>query len=534
MSLSSTLRSRHNARSVRQNADNTLLAHLGYKPEFRREFSMFETIAFAFSIMGVCSALSATFWFPLVAGGHVGMTFGWLVPSLFVLCVVSSLAELTSAMPTSAGIYYFAAKLAPEKHMPLISWIAGWSNVTGQIALLCSIEYTAAQMVTTAIAVGTDGNVNLGLAPTYGIMLAFLFSHAIVCSAATRVIARMTFVYAFVYVGTTIGAGIALLVVSRNNGVTASEAFGSLENNTGWTNNGWAFLLSFSDAMWTLTGYDAAAHIAEEVSGAAWSSPIAMVVGVAATEVLGFFLLIGMSFSTTSVSRLLATSLSLPAGQLFLDAFGKTGMLVLWTIMMTIQWINGVTQGIDASRVTFALARDNGLPGSRWLKIVSRRTDTPVNAVWFVMFMSAVIGLFSLSATALASLSGAAVVGLYSSYAIPIFLRVTSGRKRFKPGPFSLGRFSVPIGITAVSYCLFVVVFMSFPFTQQIRQASDMNFTFVIVAAVFIFSALSWVISARWWFTGPVPNIDTSESETKAESLEGKEKEAEVNVTEQL
>jgi len=275
--------------------------------------------------------------------------------------------------------------------------------------------------------------------------------------------------------------------------------------------------------MWTLTGYDAAAHIAEEVSGAARSSPIAMVVGVAATEILGFFLLIGMSFATTSVPRLLATSLSLPAGQLFLDAFGKKGMLVLWTVMMSIQWINGVTQGIDASRVTFALARDNGLPGSRWLKIVSKRTDTPVNAVWFVMFMSAVVGLFSLSATALASLSGAAVVGLYSSYAIPIFLRITTGRKKFKPGPFSLGRFSVPIGTIAVSYCLFVCVLMSFPFTETIRQASDMNFTFVIVMAVFIFSALSWVVSARRWFTGPVPNIDTGGSETKTGSLDEKE-----------
>lgn len=34
-----------------------------------------------------------------------------------------------------------------------------------------------------------------------------------------------------------------------------------------------------------------------------------------------------------------------------------------------------------------------------------------------------------------------------------------------------------------------------------------LDYAVVIVLGVFIFSALSWVISARKWFLGPVPNI---------------------------
>lgn len=56
----------------------------------------------------------------------------------------------------------------------------------------------SAQMIATAISVGTDGTVNLGPAPMYGILIALLLSHAIACSAATQVIARLSLVYAVV------------------------------------------------------------------------------------------------------------------------------------------------------------------------------------------------------------------------------------------------------------------------------------------------------------------------------------------------
>ena len=60
---------------------------------------MIEVIAFSFSIMGVVASVTSTFSFPLVSGGHVGMIFGWLIPSLFVLTVAASMAEMASSMP---------------------------------------------------------------------------------------------------------------------------------------------------------------------------------------------------------------------------------------------------------------------------------------------------------------------------------------------------------------------------------------------------------------------------------------------------
>ena len=57
----------------------------------------------------------------------------------------------------------------------------------------------------------------------------------------------------------------------------------------------------------------------------------------------------------------------------------------------------------------------------------------------------------------------ASVIGLYTSYIVPIFLRITSGRDRLVPGPFSLGKWYMPIGIVAVSWVTFITVLLVFP-----------------------------------------------------------------------
>lgn len=58
------------------------------------------------------------------------------------------LAGLYSAMPTTGGLYYFAAKLS-QRHdmtwmMPIVTWLTGWFNVLGNVALVASIDWSLA------------------------------------------------------------------------------------------------------------------------------------------------------------------------------------------------------------------------------------------------------------------------------------------------------------------------------------------------------------------------------------------------------
>ncbi|KAG9313229.1 amino acid transporter [Chiua virens] len=510
------------------NADNELLAQLGYKAEFKREFSvrnarsrnglfierrrvkMLETIAFSISIMGVIASITSTFSFVLVSGGHVGMVWGWFIPCFFVMAVALSMAELASSMPTSAGLYYFSSKLAPPKYAPLASWITGWANITGQVTLVCSIDFTCAQMITSAITVGSDGAIVLSSGATYGILLTILFCHGLVCSAATHILARLNLFYVIVNGGTTVAAIVAFLVCSGDNKVSTKDAFTLFENNTGWANNGWAFLLAFTAPMWTLTGYDSAAHISEEVAGAQRSAPIAIILGVASTEILGWLVLIAASFATKSVSSLLTTDLPLPMGTTISKCARKArhvGNLEFYH--------RCAVRDLELPRVltprvwSLHLLGITLSPGSRWWKQINRHTQTPVNAVWFVMVCAAICGLLGFSAAALSSLAGASVIGLYVSYATPIFLRITSGRGALTPGYFSLGRWYMPIGVIAVSWVAFIVVLLLFP-PSQTATAEGMNYAVVIILGVFMFASISWVVSAHKWFHGPIKNIDAT------------------------
>ena len=73
----------------------------------------------------------------------------------------------------------------------------GWANVIGLVTLVCGADYECAQMITTAIAVNSDGDILASNGATYGIFLGILFSHGIISSATTRVLGRLNIFYFF-------------------------------------------------------------------------------------------------------------------------------------------------------------------------------------------------------------------------------------------------------------------------------------------------------------------------------------------------
>jgi amino acid transporter len=82
---------------------------------------------------------------------------------------------------------------------------------------------------------------------------------------------------------------------------------------------------------------DSAAHIAEETAGAARAAPIAILVGVGVTEILGWLYYIAASYATTSVADIMETKLALPLGQVYLNVLGKKGALALWCSITLLQ-----------------------------------------------------------------------------------------------------------------------------------------------------------------------------------------------------
>ena len=107
----------------------------------------------------------------------------------------------------------------------------------------------------------------------------------------------------------------------------------------------------------------------------------------------------------------------------------------------------------------WSFARDHGLPFSHIWARVNTRFGVPVNAVWFMVVFAFLLGLPMLkSYVAFSAVVSISTIGLYISYAIPIFLRVTVSRKQFVKGAFHLGIMSIPIAIMAIAWVLLITV----------------------------------------------------------------------------
>src|SRR5437773_7131041 len=120
--------------------DEQRLAELGYTQELGRACSSFTNFAISFTIISVLAGCFTNFSFAWTAGGPVGISIGWPVLCLFVLLVAFSMAELTSAMPTAGGPYWWAAKLGGKGW----SWMTGWFNIVGLIGIVAGVGYGCA------------------------------------------------------------------------------------------------------------------------------------------------------------------------------------------------------------------------------------------------------------------------------------------------------------------------------------------------------------------------------------------------------
>lgn len=84
-----------------------------------------------------------------------------------------------------------------------------------------------------------------------------------------------------------------------------------------------------------------------------------------------------------------------------------------------------------ASRMLYAFARDNGLPYSAIFASIHPTLRVPLNALLLTTGSVLLLGsLFLLSATAFNAILSASVVFLGLSYAFPVFINISTGRKR--------------------------------------------------------------------------------------------------------
>jgi amino acid transporter len=501
--------------------DRAHLHSLGYAQELNRGMGTFSNFAISFSIISILAGGFTSFWIGATFGGPLVITIGWVVVGFFALLVGMSMGEICSAYPTAGGLYYWSAKLA-RNNGPVASWFTGWFNFIGQIGVIASVDYALAKYVVRFInlfggdeAIITEKPINWFL-----MFLVMLVLHGLLNTFGVTVVRILGDVSVWWHVvGVAIIFGV--LFIGPDSTQSASYLF-EWQNSGPWESAIYTFALGFLLAQYTITGFDASAHVSEETVGARVNAPKAIVrsiyISAIAALVLNIAFLLAVPLDQKVVD--LAAYSVLGPVNIFQATLGATAVKLLVLISMVGQFFCGLASVTANSRMVYAFSRDGGLPGSSLWHKINPKTRTPTNAVWLGVGCSAAVGLLTLVQrggveTAFFALTGICVIGLYISYVIPIYLRLRN--PDFVVGPWNLKGKHQIVGWTAIVWVAIISVIFCLPLfkpfwpitgSETVDETTtyyinNFNFTGPLIVACFIGVGVWWAVSAKKWFTGP-------------------------------
>ncbi|KAI9088567.1 hypothetical protein K1719_029681 [Acacia pycnantha] len=496
------------------------LHELGYKQELKRDLSVLSNFAFSFSIISVLTGVTTLYNTGLNYGGPVSIVYGWFVASAFTMLVGLSMAEICSSYPTSGGLYFWSAKLAGPGWAPFASWITGWFNIVGQWAVTTSVDYSLAQLIQVIILLSTGGKNGGGYEASKYVVIGFhgglLLLHAILNSLPISI---LSFFGQLAAIWNVVGVFLLMILIPCVATERASAKFVfthfNTDNGEGINSRVYIFLLGLLMSQYSLSGYDASAHMTEETKNADRNGPKGIISAIGISIIVGWGYILGITFAVTDISHLLDQNNDAGGyaiAEIFYQAFkrrygsGVGGIICLGVVAVAI-FLCGMSSVTSNSRMAYAFSRDGAMPfSSLWHKV--NKQDVPINAVWLSAFMSFCMALTSLGSTvAFNAMVSIATVGLYISYALPIFFRVTLAQKSFIPGPFNLGRYGVIVGWVAVLWVATISVLFSLPVSYPIT-IETLNYTPVAVGCLLVLVVSYWILWGRHWFKGPITNIN--------------------------
>jgi amino acid transporter len=476
----------------------------------------------------------------MVTGGPMVITLGWIIVGFFALLVGMAMGEICSAYPTAGGLYYWSAKLA-RKNGARWSWFTGWFNLLGQVGVIASVDYALAVFIAYFIRM-FDDSYRLTVLGIFFIFLLVLIAHGLLNTFGVQVVKILGDISVWWHVAGVVIIFLILMIAPNNTRGLGSVFDKAPPGLTGW--NGGVFIsvylfgLGLLLAQYTITGFDASAHVSEETVGARTEAPKAIVRAIYVSAIAAFFLNLAMTqaipndpdaygaiafgdggdpFFINAAPRLISTAVGL----------GTAKFLVF--ICIVAQFFCGMASVTANSRMIYAFSRDGALPGSKYWHKINPKTRTPTNSIWLGVVLSAIVGATSLYvrgsgvgrySTAFFAMTGICVIGLYIAYAIPIYLRLTN--PDFQTGPWHLKGYHKLVGWTALVWiALITVLFFAplfWPFwpiwgdknlisddgagTVFFKQ-NNFNFTGPLIILSFLGMWLYWRLSARKWFTGP-------------------------------
>ncbi|KAF7562833.1 hypothetical protein G7046_g1292 [Stylonectria norvegica] len=472
----------------------------GHVQELQQNFNLLSLAGVGLVVGNVWPAIGGSILVAIFNGGPPGVIYEFIAVSIFYWTVAASIAELASAIPSSAGVYHWASVTPGKRYGRAIGFFAGWWNYLAWVLGAASMASILGNTVVQMYALNHAGFE----AKPWHVFVAYILSTWLACAAvclANSAMPKLNQIGVFAVLG---GFLVTIIVVAVMPGRHASSAFVWAD----WTAsigypNGFVFVAGMLNGAFSVGAVDATTHLAEEIPNPARNVPIALAMQVIAGFVTGLTYLIAVMYSINNYDALFESSY--PIAEIYRQATGSaagaTGLLALVFICISLTVIG---LQITCGRTLWALARDGATPFPSVLGKVHAGLDMPLWSTISTSVLVTVLGaIYVGSTTAFNAFVGSFILLSSSSYLACILPNLITGRKNVRYGPFHMpGAIGFIINGVACAYMLVWGVIYCFPYAMP-TDAQTMNYACLIWGGLTTFVAIWWFAGARKGYMGP-------------------------------
>lgn len=464
------------------NAEDSKLAELGYTQKLDRSVGTLASFAIGFATISATTAVFTGF-----GAGYftAGAPFVWtllLAGAVFALWTFIA-ADLTAKLPLAGYSYQWISRI----NGPNLAWFTGFIALMGWVCGMTGVGFILSGYL--------GGLFGWSMTQTTQILLAIAV--VFVCVLINIYGVR------FATMVNNIGVSLELVITVGATALIAVIAFSAPENHQpisvlftgGEAGDRDTYMLAWLAAalgpFFGLIGVESGADVAEETKDARRVVPKTMFYALVTSIVIELLMYIVYVLAIKDPAAVQANS-GAPIEEIITQQAGPVVTKIIIAIALTNILACLLANILVATRLAYSMARDNMLPLSHVWRHVSATRKTPTYSIIGLGCLSTLLLLSAIvNEKAFNYIIGIASLLFFFVYILQTIGLLVGYRKGTipagDPGTFDLGRFRLPIYLTALVVFLSVAVALLF-----LPQFTNNKWVFLGVV----------LIAAIWWATG--------------------------------
>jgi amino acid transporter len=417
----------------------------------KREFRLWSSFAFAFAFISPIVALYGIFGLAIMTAGP---SFWWAFLLVFLGQVLVALVfgTLVSRWPLEGSIYQWSRRLLGTAY----GWFAGWAYMWTLVIAMATVALGAAGFLASVLGLEAGSGQKALIAA--GILLAgtvlnLIGRQALKLFMSASIVAEI--------IG-SIGLGTWLLLFHRNNDLgVLVRGFDS----PGYLSLSGPFLVAVAFVGWSFVGFESAGSIAEEVHEPRRNLPKAVIFSLTFIAIVVMYSSLAIILAIPDVNAVTSGQVADPVSDTLTTQLGAGIAKPVETLFVIGFLASFLALQTSASRVIWAYARDNALPGAARLSRLSSGQKVPTVALALTTVIGAALFLLSnLANDVYLLMVNFTVGGFFIAFLFPLFGNVvTRVRGTWQPGPFDTGRAGTVLGLIALVWAAFEFLNISWP-----------------------------------------------------------------------